>query len=710
MAFELLSEPIRKFVRRKGWKSFRKIQAAAIQAMMSTDNHYILASATASGKTEAAFLPILSKVNFNGFGVQVLYISPLIALINDQFERLEELCEDLEISVTKWHGEARKSEKNKLLKNPNGVVLITPESLEAMFVNAPYNASTLFGNLKYIVIDELHAFLGTDRGIQLRSIISRLQQLQNFRVIQVGLSATIGRGNFMLAKRFVGKEQETKVLLDSTKRELEVTFDYFPSPTPELNLGLLKDIYKRTAEHKVLIFPNSRGRTEEIAVKLLKIANQVNGHQNYFAHHSSVDKEIREHVERFAKTNQRFNFSIVCTSTLELGIDIGSVDKVVQVDSTHSIASLIQRVGRSGRREGDKSQLHLYATDPWSLLQSLASWNLYQEGFIEPLLSIEKPFDLLLHQMLSIVKQHSGISSNQLLDRILRNSTFETIQEIDISAIIDELLSIDFLELIGGELIIGVEGEYVVNSREFYSVFTSNTDFKVQHNSTKVGAIPYSPQLQIGENILLAASIWKIVDLDFNSKKISVLPAKDGKKPKFLGGGGDVHHRVREEMFRIITSSKAFPELNASCQEVIEDLRFDFSSFNIKNHHSERPVAHDNNGKFNCFTFTGTRINRSLVFLLKSLGYEPRFDESSSSFMVATDNFDVLLSKLKSTLAQVDPLLVAEVAEHSSLINFAKWAKYLPLKYQIEVLKERYFDFKGLAEFLEGREFVAETR
>lgn len=709
MAFELLSEPIRKFVRRKGWESLRKIQAAAIQAMMSTDNHYILASATASGKTEAAFLPILSKTNFNEEGVQVLYISPLIALINDQFNRVEELCEDLEISVTKWHGEARKSEKNKLLRHPNGVVLITPESLEAMFVNAPYNASSLFSNLRYIVIDELHAFLGTDRGVQLRSIISRLQQLRNSRVVQIGLSATIGRENFMLAKRFVGKEEETKVLLDSTKRALEVTFDYFPSPTPELNLELLKNIYKRTAEHKVLIFPNSRGRTEEIAVKLLKIANRVNGHQNYFAHHSSVDKEIREHVERFAKTNQRFNFCIACTSTLELGIDIGSVDKVVQVDSTHSIASLIQRVGRSGRREGDVSQLHLYATDPWSLLQSLASWNLYQKGFIEPLPSIEKPYDLLLHQMLSIVKQYSGISSNQLINRIIQNPTFETIQEVEIKAIIDELLRIDFLELIGGELIIGVEGEYIVNSREFYSVFTTNTDFKVQHNSTKIGAIPYSLQLQVGENMLLAASIWKITDVDLEGKMIAVVPAKDGKKPKFSGGAGDIHHRVREEMFRIITNNDTYPDLNASCLKVIKDLRFDFSGFMIEDHRTARPVAQENNGKFNCFTFTSTRINRSIAFLLKNLGYEPRFDESSSSFILATDHFDALLSKLRLSINQVDHLIEAELAEGQSMISFAKWAQYLPLKYQIEVLKERYFDFQGLEDFLEGMEFVTDT-
>src|SRR5699024_3234705 len=162
------------YIRDKRWESLRSIQAAAIPRIINTDDNFILASRTASGKTEAAFLPILSKVDFNKTGVQVLYISPLIALINDQFYRIEELCRNLEISVTTWHGEANRTLKTNLIKSPNGIVLITTESLEAMFVNAPYNIKALFGNLNYIVIDEIHSFLGVDRGLQLMSILSRI--------------------------------------------------------------------------------------------------------------------------------------------------------------------------------------------------------------------------------------------------------------------------------------------------------------------------------------------------------------------------------------------------------------------------------------------------------------------------------------------------------------------------------------------------------
>jgi ATP-dependent Lhr-like helicase len=532
MSFDLLSEPIRKYIRDKGWEQLRPIQTAAISKILSTSDNYILASRTASGKTEAAFLPILSKVDFNETGIQVLYISPLIALINDQFYRIEELCKYLDVTVTKWHGEANKTLKDRIIKQPNGIVLITPESLEAMFVNKPFNVKQLFSNLKYVVIDEIHSFIGTDRGIQLQSILSRLQNVNAKPFSIVGLSATIG--DYNEAKKFTGNELHTKVLLDRTAKEINAIFRYFKNGNEELPLELLKDLYIETKDNKVLIFPNSRGRAEEVAVKLKKISDRVKGHSNYFSHHSSVDKEVREYVEYFAKNNNRQNFCISCTSTLELGIDIGTVDEVVQIDATHSISSLIQRVGRSGRKEGEGSNLFLYATTQWSLLQSLACWLLYKEGFIEPPQPTAKPHDILLHQALSITKGHSGIRLTDLAKQLKENFTFNQIEVTDIEEILNHLIEIDFLEKLQHEVIIGVEGEKVVNSRDFYSVFKTEENFKVVNARNTIGEIPFSPQIIEDENILLAAKIWKIKFIDFKSKKIEVIPAKDGKKPMFF--------------------------------------------------------------------------------------------------------------------------------------------------------------------------------
>ena len=700
MSFDLLAEPIRRYARDQRWETLRPIQAAAIQHILASDDNFILASRTASGKTEAAFLPILSRVDFRQPGVRVLYVSPLIALINDQFQRVEELCKYLDVRVTKWHGEASRSAKKQLIQRPEGIVLITPESIEALFVNAPASVHALFANLQYVVVDEIHSFLGTDRGTQLQSLLARLAAVNAGRFAVVGLSATIG--DYAEAKRFTNEPDRTKVLLDRTGRDMLTQFRYFPATGADLPLDLLKDLYKQTATSKALIFPNSRGLAEVIAVKLGQIAARVGGHGNYFSHHSSVDKEVREYVEHFAKHNQRQPFCIACTSTLELGIDIGSVDKVVQVNAAHSIASLIQRVGRSGRRDGEPSQLLLYATDPWSLLQSLACWLLYQEGFVEPLRQARLPYDLLLHQALSVVKERGGLPRAELLRQLRANAAFPDIAPPEINDMLDELLRLDWLEALGPELIIGVEGEFVVNSRAFYSVFQTEPAYKVVHAGTTVGEIPYSPQVLENENLLLAARIWKIKFVDLAARRIEVVPAHDGKKPLFFGGAGAVHPRIREQMLRLLVADSQHPELDAPSQEALRGLRQEFAGFAWPaglTH--ERPVVVKDKHLV-LYTFTGTLINRSLAFLLKCLDVEATYDERTSSFTLglAPARLPDLFEQLRLFADDADFHLTRAVTEAPALLDFAKWSASLPLPQQVAVLKERYYDFVGTSAFL----------
>lgn len=705
MSFDLLSEPIRKFIRDKGWEQLRPIQTAAIAKILASDDNFILASRTASGKTEAAFLPILSKVNFNDSGVQVLYISPLIALINDQFYRIEELCKNLDVTVTKWHGEANKTLKERLIKQPNGIVLITPESLEAMFVNKPYNVKQLFSNLKYVVIDEIHSFIGTDRGIQLKSILSRLQKVNSKSFSIVGLSATIG--DYDEAKRFTGDELKTKVLLDKTAKEINALFRYFKNKNEELPLELLKDLYIETKDNKVLIFPNSRGRAEEVAVKLRKISDRVKGHSNYFSHHSSVDREVREYVEYFAKNNNRQNFSISCTSTLELGIDIGTVDEVVQIDATHSIASLIQRVGRSGRKEGESSNLYLYATNEWSLLQSIACWLLYKEGFIEPPQKNEKPYDILVHQALSITKGHSGIRLTELINQLKENAAFKQIELSEIDEILKHLIEIDFLEKLQHEVIIGVEGEKVVNSRDFYSVFKTEENFKVVNAGNTIGEIPFSPQIIEDENILLSAKIWKIKFVDHKAKKIEVIPTKDGKKPIFFGGGATIHQRIREKMFEVLYAKTDYDFLDQpSCDET-EILRKDFSVFNIKDLQSDRPLLTAEK-HLQLFTFTGTRINRTIQLLLNIAGIKNTLDDSSSSFDIEVPKQELISkwSYLSFPLTDIDTHISTLLQTNPALLDFSKWGTYLPDNYKIKLVKDRYFDIEQTGHLLKKMKLI----
>jgi len=699
MSFDLLSEPIRKYVRDKRWEQLRPIQNAAISKILQTDDNYILASRTASGKTEAAFLPILSKVNFNDSGIQVLYISPLIALINDQFYRIEELCKYLDVTVTKWHGEANKTLKDRIIKQPNGIILITPESLEAMFVNKPFNVKQLFSNLKYVVIDEIHSFIGTDRGTQLKSILSRLQNVNAKPFSIIGLSATIG--DYNEAKKFTGNELKTKVLLDRTAKEINAQFRYFKNDNEELPLELLKDLYLETKDNKVLIFPNSRGRAEEVAVKLKKISERVKGHPNYFSHHSSVDREVREYVEYFAKNNNRQNFCISCTSTLELGIDIGTVDEVVQIDATHSIASLIQRVGRSGRKEGENSNLFLYATNQWSLLQSLACWLLYKEGFIEPPLSTEKPYDILVHQALSITKGHSGIKLTDLTKQLKENFTFNQIEVSEIEEILNHLIEIDFLEKLQHEVIIGVEGEKIVNSRDFYSVFKTEENFKVVNAGNTIGEIPFSPQIREDENILLSAKIWKIKFVDFQSKKIEVSPTKDGKKPMFFGGGATIHPKIREKMFEILYSKNEYEVLDQPSSEEIETMRKDFSVFYIQNLQIDRPLL-TTEKHLQLYTFTGTRINRTIQLLLNVAGIKNTLDDSCSEFDIEVSK-QVLLTKwnsLTEPFADIDNHIANLLETTPTLLDFSKWGLYLSQKFQVKLIKDKYFDIVNTEQLL----------
>jgi ATP-dependent Lhr-like helicase len=702
MSFELLSEPIRKFIRDKGWEQLRPIQNAAISKILGSNENFILASRTASGKTEAAFLPILSKVNFNDSGVQVLYISPLIALINDQFYRIEELSKNLDVTVTKWHGEANKTLKDRLIKQPTGIVLITPESLEAMFVNKPYNVKQLFSNLKYVVIDEIHSFIGTDRGTQLKSILSRLQRVNSQSFSIVGLSATMSEENkFIEVKEFTGNVEKTKILIDRTAKEINSVFRFFKSKNEELPLELLKDLYIETKDNKVLIFPNSRGRAEEVAVKLKKISDRVNGHPNYFSHHSSVDREVREYVEYFAKNNKRHNFCISCTSTLELGIDIGSVDEVVQIDATHSIASLIQRVGRSGRKDGDCSNLFLYATNQWSLLQSIACWLLYKEGFIEPPEKNEKPYDILVHQALSITKGHSGILLIELIKQLKENSAFSVINQTEIEEILQHLIEIDLLEKLQHEVIIGVEGEKIVNSREFYSVFKTEENYKVINAGNTIGAIPLSPQIIEDENILLSAKIWKIKFVDHKAKKIAVIPTNDGKKPLFFGGGAIVHQKIREKMFEILYSKTEYDFLDEPSFDEIEMMRKDFSVFRIMNLQAERPLL-TTEKHLQLFTFTGTRVNRTIQLLLNIAGIKNSLDDNNSSFDIEVSNQDLIpkWKFLSFPLSDIDTHISTLLRSTPTLLDFSKWGIYLPESYKIKLIRNKYFDIDKTTELL----------
>ena len=362
-SFFLLDKRIQRWIWDSGWDELKDIQEQSIPLILAAQKDVILAAATASGKTEAAFLPILTRMLQEPEIGSVLYISPLKALINDQFGRLELLCEKLEIPVTPWHGDSGVTKKKKFLQSQKGVVLITPESLEAMLMLRGHQIPNIFEKLRYIIIDELHAFMGSERGKQLQSQMHRLDVTLKRTTPRIALSATLGdmkkAGEFLRPKSPVMAEiVESK----SDARELKISVKGYEGDELAYAFPLIaEDLFQKVRGNNNLVFPNSRQKVEFLADKLREQSEKQRVENEFFPHHGNLSKEIREETEAALKSKKPV--TAICTTTLELGIDIGDVKTVGQIGCSPSVASLRQRLGRSGRRKGEPAILRGYVIE-----------------------------------------------------------------------------------------------------------------------------------------------------------------------------------------------------------------------------------------------------------------------------------------------------------------------------------------------------------
>lgn len=707
-AIDLLSYKIRNYVKHKGWTKFRNIQEHAIKKILTTKENYILSARTSSGKTEAVFLPLISDLNTSEQGLKIIYISPLIALINDQFERVLDLTKELNIPVTKWHGEAKRSAKAKLLKNPSGILLITPESIEAMLVNRPYEAKHLFEQVEAVVIDEIHVFVRTHRGTHLRSLLARLDNDYFIKDVRYfGLSATCGNF-FDDLKSYFPNDIETNILIDNNKQERETLIKYYDKEHGNISDNLLKDLFEMTNGKKSLVFPNSRGLVEEASIGLKKISDRSNGSNRYFSHHSSIDKKYREEIEYFAKTRKNESFTICCTSTLELGIDIGSVDQVIQIGSTHTISSLSQRLGRSGRRDG-KSKLKFLTRSKWDLVQSIAINELLYQSIIEPLEFNNFPVDILIHQILSTLKEKNGLSKELLEKCIKTNHVFRNINNIEYCSLLSHLEKLELIQYSNREYIIGYEGERLINRKEFYAIFETTEDFSVVHKNKVIGSLPFTIQIRPESNIYLAAKIWSITEVDFKQKKIFVKRAQDGRKPKFDGKGLGRNKLIEDKMIEIVTSEYIPNDLEESSIEGLKEMRKDFSIFEISNSEKERPVVVDGDG-LSVFPFGGDIINQTLFVIYSSfLDDTIEWDNDKVALCINTD-FKTFISTNERILESSTVLgekLKEVIIEKLDSYNTSKWSKYLPPELKYKLLLISFFDIEATLNYLEAVRFIS---
>ena len=611
---------IQDFIYRSQWQTLRGVQNAAGDAIFNTQENVLLTASTASGKTEAAFFPILTLLDEDPpHSVGVLYIAPLKALINDQFGRLNDLCEEAGIPVCRWHGDVAQTQKRKLLRKPAGILQITPESLESLMINKHMEIPSLFGDLRFIVIDEIHSLLRGDRGMQTFCLIERLCKLAGCDPRRVGLSATIGNpeaaGRFLAA----GSGRGTVIpRFEGGKEVWRLSMEHFFNTAPQADEGrtaltespLLEEptdtapkaadpgigyIFEHTRGKKCLVFTNSREECEAVCQQLRQYCEVNHEPDRFLIHHGNLSASYRESAEEEMKDDDSL-LSVCATATLELGIDIGRLERAFQIDAPFTVSGFLQRMGRTGRR-GDPAEMWFVMREehpearamlpdmiPWYLIQGIALVQLYiEERFVEPPRTERLPYSLLYHQTMSTLASCGEMSAGELASRVLTLHCFHRITQEDYRLLLRHLLDIDHVNRTeNGGLIVGLAGERIVNSYKFYAVFQENIEYAVRAGSEELGTIVKPPP--VGDKIAIAGRVWVVEEVDHQKREVYCALVK-GNIPAYFGDvAGDIHTRILERMYGVLAERKSYPYLmpHAVCR--LQDARESFLHAGMADH------------------------------------------------------------------------------------------------------------------------------
>lgn len=650
-SFDLLHSKVQRWVWQQGWEELRDIQERSIPILTQSDADLIIAASTASGKTEAAFLPIVSRLARSepipGQGFHALYVSPLRALINDQFRRIESLCDELEIPVVKWHGDVAAATKARARRSAAGIVLITPESLEALLVRSGVECRRLFGRLQHIVIDELHAFFDVPRGKQLQSLLHRVELAANRRIPRVGLSATLG--DMGEAARFLRPlDRDGVEILQSARGGQTVMMqvrgyckaDEQTSEGRSVDSEIVDHVFSTLRGGRGLIFAGSRGNVEQTAADLSDRCNRVGIANEFFAHHGSLSRELREEAELRMRDESR-PASIVCTTTLELGIDIGHIDAVAQIGPGHSIASMRQRLGRSGRRSGRPAVMRIYVREATvdarsqaidslrpSLVQAVAMVNLLRLHWLEPTQNGALHLSTLMHQVMALIAQHGGVSAQQAYDALVKSGVFAAIDPEMFGELLRRMgdVQIGLLEQASdGTLLLGRVGEGLVENYKFYAVFHTPEEYAVVHRSKTLGTLPVEYPYRPGDLLIFAGRRWKIESLDDQRRIIDVLPAAGGRPPRFGGSGLGPSEGIIREMRRVYQGSDVPDVLDGCARDLLAEARAAFARLELD---ASDVVVSGNDVLL--FPWVGGRAALSLMLALRDM----RLDADLNQFAV----------------------------------------------------------------------------
>lgn len=609
-AFERYAPFVQEYIYRNGWENLRAIQVAAAEAIFNTEENLLLTASTASGKTEAAFFPIITLFSENPpASVGCIYIGPLKALINDQFLRLNDLCAEANIPVWHWHGDVAQSHKSKLLKNPSGILQITPESLEALLMHKHTAIPKLFGDLRFVVIDEVHSLLRGDRGGQTLCLIERLSRLAGVNPRRIGLSATIGdpeaTGRFLslgtgrttIIPKIEAKGSRWRLSMEhfyvKDTQAAEGRTDIQALPVPEEKTDEapanadpgIGYIFEHTRGKKCLVFTNSREECEAVTTTLRRYCEEKREPDRFLIHHGNLSASYRETAEYLMKDDSQA-LTTVTTATLELGIDIGRLERAFQIDAPWTVSSFLQRMGRTGRRgtppemwfvireDAPEIRAMLPSTIPWKLLQGIALVQLYlEERWVEPPRLDRLPYSLLYHQTMSTLASCGEMSPRVLADRVLRLPYFHRISQEDYKVLLRHLIATDHIQRTEqGGLIVGLAGERVIHSFKFYGVFQENEEYTVRSESQELGTVVLPPPE--GEKLAIAGHVWTVLEVDHKRHLVYCRQVK-GSVPAYFGQcPGDLHTKILVRMRQVLREDTQYPYLMKNAVARLEQARF----------------------------------------------------------------------------------------------------------------------------------------
>jgi ATP-dependent helicase Lhr and Lhr-like helicase len=613
-ALDLLHPYVQRWIASQGWTQLRPIQSEAIAPILQGQTDVIIAAATAGGKTEAAFLPIFSQLASQPQpSIQVIAISPLKALINDQHRRLSDIGESMDIPVLAWHGDIAANRKQKLLQNPQGIVIITPESLEALLARRGPQLLALFAHLQYLVIDEMHVFIGSERGRQLQSLMHRLDGLLEREIPRIGLSATLG--DMGLAAAFLrpgagetvhcihppqsGGELRLQLrgyqrsLSDQTAVDLASTRALRGEATAD-EAEISAHLFQVARGHNTLIFVNGRATVERYTDLLREQATVERVPNEFWPHHGSLAKELREEVED--RLRDDLPATVVCTTTLEMGLDVGDVKSIAQVGAPLSVASIRQRLGRSGRRAGEPAIARFYLTVPEltadglpqdaihpELVQAIAMINLLLNHWCEPPAAERLHLSTLIQQFLSLLSQMGGCRADVAWEILCGTGPFPAVDTRCFRELLHGLAQTEIIHQIqDGSLLLSPKGERMVGHYSFYSAFATSEDYRLLHEGRLLGQLPTALPLVTGMRIIFAGRRWQVESVDEERCEIQVIPATGGQVPRFSGAPGAIHDRVRQTMFDLYCNETMPVYLDPIAQRLLQEARSQFRQWGLE--------------------------------------------------------------------------------------------------------------------------------